>query len=172
MGNDGPRQSQLSIDIVPFKRIGHDPEYPQLQVYSHDQGLWIDNNPPLFTCRFKELGAKFPKLVQVTRLLKYWNHIQTVDEAGKSPCKGMHLESLMLNFPWRERGPEIDSSLFPLSSATCAAFRYCAEHILDDHVGPPGGSAHMGPSYMDIDRREYIRQLIDLAARTAEAAME
>merc|ERR1712185_310814 len=100
--------------------------------------------------------------------------IQTVDEYGKLPLKSFHIDSLLLKFPWEDfpeprEGPLSQSRNSGwLSVQLASAFRFLANHILDDDVSPPGGSVHVGPSYIPLGKQKYVQRLLERAAYLAE----
>lgn len=151
-----------SIDLVPFWRVG-DGDFPQLVLFDGQTGGWVPNNPPLFSYKFNTRVEQEPVLLWVAKLVKYWNYIQSVDDDGKPPLKGMHIESLLLDAPF----PSND-----LARALAFGFKYCAEHVLDSDVQPPGGSAHVGPSYIERGRWLHVQRLLQTAASLAQFSLD
>lgn len=155
------RRLSRSIDLIPFRRVGEG-SLPQLLLWDGHTRNWVPNNPPLFSHNFQVCSEQNPILPIVTSLVKYWNQIQSVDDAGKAPLKGMHIESLLLE----ARLPS------DLASAFALGLKFCATHVLDPNVGPPGGSIHVGPSYIEKSRRQYVQRLLEGAASLAEYSLE
>eukprot|EP00438_Fugacium_kawagutii_P019213 Skav226210 [mRNA] locus=scaffold2208:569305:570483:- [translate_table: standard] len=154
------RAISCSIDLVPFQRVGEG-DFPQLVLFDRQTLQWLPNNPPLFTHQFNLRTQEDPFLGLVSTLMKYWNCIQSVDEYGKPPLKGMHIECLLL-----AGCPKTDN----FAEAVATGFEYCAEHVLDRDVQPPGGSLHIGPSYIEPGRRKYVQRLLRSAASLARFA--
>ena len=109
------RRLSRSIDLIPFRRVGEG-SLPQLLLWDGHTRNWVPNNPPLFSHNFQVCSEQNPILPIVTSLVKYWNQIQSVDDAGKAPLKGMHIESLLLE----ARLPS------DLASAFALGLKYCA----------------------------------------------
>ena len=154
------RAVSCSIDLVPFQRVGEG-DFPQLALFDRQTLQWVPNNPPLFTHQFNLCNEENAFLGLVATLMKYWNYIQSLDEYGKPPLKGMHIECLLL-----AGCPKTDN----FSEAVATGFEYCAEHVLDSDVQPPGGSLHIGPSYIEAGRRQYVQRLLRSAASLARFA--
>ena len=157
------RSISCSVDLVPFQRVEEGKDFPQLVLFDRLTEELVPNNPPLFTYQFNLEAAKFPFLVLVAAVIKYWNFIQSPDGSGKAPLKGMHVESLLLDVAW--------SSENNFAMALMLGFEHCAKHVLDPDVQPPGGSVHVGPSYIEDRRRQYVQRLLRSAASLAKFAV-
>eukprot|EP00933_Yihiella_yeosuensis_P030217 TRINITY_DN23876_c0_g1_i1.p1 TRINITY_DN23876_c0_g1~~TRINITY_DN23876_c0_g1_i1.p1 ORF type:complete len:509 (-),score=74.01 TRINITY_DN23876_c0_g1_i1:132-1658(-) len=161
----------LDIDVIPFRRVGcQEDEHPQLEIWHREKRVWLHTNPPLFTQTLASQASMYPLAKKIVLLLKHWNHTQE-REGGKPPLKNMHIEALMLSYPWDSLVARLSASSTPLSLALAEAFQHLALHVLDADVAPPGGSVHVGPSYIPEDRRNLIREMLCKAADMAFDAL-